>query len=967
MVETLFDELISLDNLKSAWIRVSSNMGSAGIDKISLEEFQSNLNENLYILQKLLKDGEYKPLPLLIIDTRKQNGDTRVISIPAIRDRVVQGAHLNVLQPIFEGEFLDCSFAYRPGRGAYKALNRVEKLIKKGFQWVVDADIASFFDEIDQKLLLEFIKEKVNDRQVIELIEKLLAAEETELNKGIAQGSVISPLFSNIYLHNFDKRIVGYNYNLIRYADDFVILETAKEKAEEALMKSIDVLKELYLRLNEEKTKITSLKEGFVFLGYEFNEKGKFPSKSALQSFLEKIYQEVYHPYSREKITNIINGWKGYFKLEELSLKEVLEKVEELLNKEPDSIPLRIVFAATLIEFNKIEEAKDIIQKIDSKESQDARIHYEIAMLCTELGLDSEAFEELLTASRIEPDSSDYTYNLALLYIRKKRFDQAVRFLQRTIEINPGFSKAYQVLGFLYQKLKLTGLSHMFLKRAGDLSKEVINGLDLSDSFNEFETIDLINSDMINQANCTKIISLFSGREGVYAHELIDNRGKIFYIPVKEPLKEEQIQSHLKGEVTLAVYTTRMDSTVVFLVIDIDTKRSIWEQCADDEEKRRELELKTEEDAKNIISLGKKLGVPIYLENTGGRGRHCWIFFSEPIEAKKARDFVKLILKKVDPPPDQVAREIFPKQDFVSKEALGSLICLPLGINKKTGRRSFFIDERGNPFPDQLGFLKTIKTFSKPDPKKVIEALTKEEAPKKERLTPEIENMIKGCNVIRFLINKAKKTKDLTHTERLVLLYTFGHLGEAGKNFIHSIISNCTNYDYKYTQKWIMRLDKNKNPISCPKIRDWLSYITPAVGCYCKFDLKENMYPTPLIYANYLFQLVSQEILPQKIGNDSPVKELKLNSSGESSNSIKNTSSITGKIALSEAEDEINKILKNYIEAKKSKREVEEKIMLLEIQLKKFFEGNNINSIETDFGILKKIEANGKVSFVIEI
>jgi len=424
--------------------------------------------------------------------------------------------------------------------------------------------------------------------------------------------------------------------------------------------------------------------------------------------------------------------------------------VKDLLNKEPNSIPLHIVLAATLIEFNKIEDAKDIIQKIDAKDSQDARIHYEIAMLCTELGLDSVAFKELLTALRIEPDNTIYTYNLALLYIKKKRFDEAVRFLQKTIEIDPTFSKAYQMLGFIYQKLKLNGISQMFLKRAGNLDQEVINDFDQSVNFNEFENIDLMNEEVINQTKCSKIVSLFSGREGIYARELIDSKGKIFYLPVKEPLKEEQIKNHLKGEVTLAIYTTRIDNTVTFLVIDIDIKKNVWEQYADEEEKRRDLELKVEEYAKNIISFCKKMNVPIYLENTGGRGMHCWIFFSEPIEAKKARDFAKLILKKVGPPPDQIVREIFPKQDFVPKEALGSLIRLPLGINKKTGRRSFFIDENGNPFPNQLEFLDTIKTFSKPEQKEVSEVITKEELPNEEKLTPEIENVIKGCNVIGF-------------------------------------------------------------------------------------------------------------------------------------------------------------------------------------------------------------------------
>ena len=936
-------------------------MGCAGVDRVTIAEFQDNLAENLETLQSLLRENQYSPLPLLKIDVKKEDNN-RKIAIPAIRDRIVQSALLNVIEPYFEPSFLDCSFAYRPNRGAHQALNRVEKLIKKGFTWTAKADIENFFDNVDHEILIKSLAEKVNDSNIINLISKTLYSQEFENNKGIAQGSVISPLFSNIYLHKFDETMVYAGYNIVRYADDFVVLTDSSEIAQQALQKAEESLDQLRLQLNKEKTCITNIKDGFVFLGYEFNENGKFPSKTALSLFTEKIYKEINHPFERKKISEIINGWKGYFKLEELSLKELLEKVQDILRKEPDSVPLRILLSATLMEFNQNDKAKEIIQGVKDFESKDSKIHYDIAMLCIELGLESQAFEELIAAYKIDSNNFEYAYNIALLYIKKKHFDRAISFLQKVIDINPAFSEAYQVLGFLYQKMKLKGFSDVCFKRAHELSPDVYNHIEplemsLNSDHNDFSDFSSFDKETVS-----RYLSIFSGREGVYAKEILDKSGKVFYLPIKKNLDEEQILNHIRGDETLAIYCSRIDNTVMFLVIDVDISRSAWLQSSDNEEKRKSLIEKCNLVTEKLLLSCKKVNIPAYMESTGGKGKHLWIFFAEPVESKKARELARNVIRGIGGHPSDISLEIFPKQDFVSKEALGSLIRLPMGINKKTSSRSVFIDEKGAPYINQTELLNKIRKFSRKSLNEGLKSVPEIYLSATKEVSNEVQKVIERCNVIKFLVSKAKESGDLRHTERLVLLYTLGHLGESGKSFLHRVMSNCLNYNYNYTQRWINRLRKNQYPISCPKIRDWLSYITPSVGCFCKFDFQNFPYPTPLIHSGLPGSNFINEDGNIQMHEKKEEKEL-LEDKKEIIIESKETPDSFSPAKIKEIEG----ILQSLFENRQIKEEAENKIRNFENRIIDLFAQNQIESIETKFGKLRLVKNKDDYKFEIDI
>ncbi len=294
--EITVKQVLTDSNLLQAWYKVRANQGCAGIDRESLSDFESGLMSSLALLRDEVIYDTYRPRPLFRIHVPKKNSPgTRPLSIPTVRDRVLQTAVTRVLTPLFEAEFEECSFAYRPGRSVNMALQRVEQLRDQGFVWVVDADISSFFDEIDHQVLLREVKKLVEDQAILHLIECWLVAvvvdgpQRFRLHKGVPQGSPLSPLLANLYLDQLDEAVLDENLRLIRFADDFLILCRKKERAEQALQFTAEVLESLRLKLHKKKTRVVDFKQGFRFLGVEFVRslaiKAKYPAAQA--SFLD--------------------------------------------------------------------------------------------------------------------------------------------------------------------------------------------------------------------------------------------------------------------------------------------------------------------------------------------------------------------------------------------------------------------------------------------------------------------------------------------------------------------------------------------------------------------------------------------------------------------------------------------------------------------------------------------------------
>lgn len=311
----LYDKVYRKDVLLEAWKRVKANGGAGGIDHISIADVEEyGVDKFLQEIQQELIDGKYHPKPVRRTYIPKGNGEERPLGIPIIKDRVVQMAVKLVIEPLFEADFLECSYGFRPKRSAHQALDRIRKDTNRKGWWIVDADIKGYFNNINHDKLMLMVKQRISDRRILKMIWKWLKAGVMEDGKymeselGSPQGGVISPLLANIYLHYFDlKWELHYKHlgKLIRYCDDFVIICRTKKEAEHALKAVKSIMQRLELELHPDKTKLVNMwngNEGFDFLGFhhrrkvsetskgqKFNETHQFPSKKAMQKMRDNI------------------------------------------------------------------------------------------------------------------------------------------------------------------------------------------------------------------------------------------------------------------------------------------------------------------------------------------------------------------------------------------------------------------------------------------------------------------------------------------------------------------------------------------------------------------------------------------------------------------------------------------------------------------------------------------------------
>jgi len=343
----LYERIHDWEVLQEAWERVRSNRGAAGIDGETLKAIEAKGGEPfLKGIQQYLEEGRYHPVPVrrVEIDKRDGSGKKRPLGIPTVRDRVVQMAAKIVLEPVFEADFRDCSYGYRPKRSAVGAMERIRELANKGYNFVLDGDIRNYFGSIEHEKLLEAVRRRISDRRVVKLIKKWLKAGvmvEGRLEQslvGTPQGGVISPLLSNVYLNMVDEEWERENSTLgvlVRYCDDFVVLSRTRRGIEEARRRMAAMLAGLKLELHPEKTRIVELawgKEGFDFLGWHATKRasarfrGRFflnrwPSRRSM-SRLYGRFRAMAHRNRRVRnvrelvpeLNRVLRGWSEYFR-----------------------------------------------------------------------------------------------------------------------------------------------------------------------------------------------------------------------------------------------------------------------------------------------------------------------------------------------------------------------------------------------------------------------------------------------------------------------------------------------------------------------------------------------------------------------------------------------------------------------------------------------------------------------------
>lgn len=330
----LMERIASRENLNAAYLRVRNNKGSGGVDKMEMAELLPYLKEHAEEIRRSLLDGTYRPSPVRGVEIPKDNGKKRRLGIPTLRDRVIQQAILQQLTPLFEPQFVETSYGFRPGRGCHDALRKCQEYLNLGYVWTVDMDLEKFFDTVNQSRLIEILSRTIADGRVISLIHKFMRAGSIwcghfeETRQGVPQGGPLSPLLANIMLNELDHELEARGHKFVRYADDMVILCRSEASALQTLNHIIPFIeRKLYLKVNREKT-VVAYASRIKFLGYGFY-LGKTGFRFRVhEKSQKKLRDKLKELTNRRKVTELeawrrsikyaVIGWVNYYKLADM-------------------------------------------------------------------------------------------------------------------------------------------------------------------------------------------------------------------------------------------------------------------------------------------------------------------------------------------------------------------------------------------------------------------------------------------------------------------------------------------------------------------------------------------------------------------------------------------------------------------------------------------------------------------------
>ncbi|MFZ2959800.1 MAG: group II intron reverse transcriptase/maturase [Candidatus Ozemobacteraceae bacterium] len=325
----LLERILSTENVRIAWERVKANKGAPGVDNVSIDEFPELFRPKWKEIRESILAGTYLPSPVKRVEIPKNSGGTRPLGIPRILDRLIQQAIYQVLMPIFDPEFSNSSFGFRPGKSAHNAINQAREYIRQGCRIAVDTDLAKFFDTVEHDVLMHRVARKVHDKRVLHLIGLFLRSGVSvngrfqKTIRGVPQGGPLSPILGNILLDDFDKELEKRGLLFVRYADDFLIFvksSRAGERVSQSIRRFLE--RKLKLTVNEKKSRVGPTDET-EFLGFAFNKTRILWSGKAFQEFKRRVRKltgrswGVSMDFRMKKIKEYLQGWMNYFGISE--------------------------------------------------------------------------------------------------------------------------------------------------------------------------------------------------------------------------------------------------------------------------------------------------------------------------------------------------------------------------------------------------------------------------------------------------------------------------------------------------------------------------------------------------------------------------------------------------------------------------------------------------------------------------
>jgi hypothetical protein len=620
---------------------------------------------------------------------------------------------------------------------------------------------------------------------------------------------------------------------------------------------------------------------------------------------------------------------------------------------------------------NHPDQAADLARSRDTKSVTDAALHLAWADLLEEMGLVDEVVLELNLAVRDDPENKGTYTRLAEIYLDQGQWRRAAQVWSELARLDPGRADAYREWGRVLEEAqeyeKAGQVYRQGLESTGDPEfNGLLKNLDFLKGDQGAPAADPALARLLPQPyHLAAFTTLFAGREGVYARQWVSPTGEYGYTPVEEPLNPKAAENHILGNLTAGVYPVRMDNTVNFIAFDLDLAKFALRKSITNQKLWQAVMGKVHREACRLMDLGAAQDLPMYLEDSGFKGRHVWIFLETPVPAGVAKKCGDLLAARLQPLPPEVTIEIFPKQGSVPRGSLGNLIKLPLGLHKRTGLRAQFISPDGSPIEDQLNFLLGVRRaprrlvygliqrfqsqgspMASPAPAAAVDpAMFPPELPapdQVERPAPvthlqeiydlerdgPFQAMMLKCPVLKSIVEKVNQTSLLDKDETMVLIHTVGHLPQ-GPQAVNEIFQRCMNADPALFLKSRLR----GNPMSCPKIRARVPRITSAAACNCAFDLAVNLYPTPLIHVH-----------------------------GTSADGSAHP------LGLTVDSLQFQNLVQEYLKLRKQMREAQILMERYEAKLIEFFEAAGVESVQTPLGRLlfdKKDE--GKTRFMLEI
>lgn len=930
----LYGKITDIQKLREAWRHVRKNQPAPGVDGVTWDRFDANVDEELKTLYKELMNHTYEAQPVKIV-TLHRNDKSREIGMYCMRDKVVQQSAAVELGRMYDYRFSDSTYAYRSNKSALSAVSRIDDEIRKGcVTHALKVDIRHFFDCMQWAHLEAVLRKDIDEDDVIALLRDNCASVHLDTSTGelvpkevgIYQGSGISPILSNIYLMEFDQWLKQRTQFFIRYSDDMLILGDNEQDLQGLLAEIRTRLNKTGLEIHPDKSQVVSLREGVNYLGYHFDQSGKSIPVKAEENLAERLETmwitsgALRIEDKLAKAAEITGGWEQYFRSDrEIATIYEFCAAASQVGKNTDRLRALASRRPALENY-----ARDIMQYLAAfwrqhDESLLELLEYEQYYQIPQPGAlqDAVAVRDLL---------GDY----------------------RSLAIVESAENALNVMQD-YSDLKSYENASWWMKRKDALDKAVT----------EIQTVHL-DADRqtikYNRDTAGKILRMLAGRDDVYGKEMIDRNHKRITNLITKPLTEDVIMRHLSGVETLGSYIQRSNATVHYMVIDIDiSKRTLLSIKGDGDARRSYLERALAQ-AQRVEKELEHMGLRGYIEYSGYRGFHVWLFLTEWMPVRYANMLQEVLEGRLENDADLTV-EYFPNKTHIKAGKFGQSLKLPFGVHLSSGERSYFYDEGMNPVVDVNGFLDGVARFTIGAIKKAVSSITSQPEERRREvsddlsvfgeLPADVSTVLGGCTLMRYLALKAKSTCYLSHCERQSVLYVFGHLGENGQQFVHQVMSYTLNYNYNTTERFIRKCPES--PVSCQKLREQYGKVTAEIGCNCHFKLTKNCYPSPVLHA-----VVRSEDVQSSI--TLPVSKRMTEERRQA---------VIGEINVHARAQEC---AKRMLELKRQERSLRQSVRKVERELQGILDSEGLDSLEIESGVLmKRPNPDGSVEWVIAL